>query len=240
MPSFADKVDLGERIIFIDSVTMLQRKGPGLIPILSGDRPESKNKKGDDTTARREAWFFAESLHWDPIFRDANRWFDRMTTNMRTKDRTERKASLKKLNSDLIKLKEDLDKVIMDLDKVLSWGTLQALFWDVDTLSKKIGDIMICLLMPPLDKVNETGDLSEQIHRNVRVAFALAMYKSDEGRYPPKLDALTPRYLLQVPNDLFSGKELIYRPTDAGYLLYSVGVNGQDDQGRTSDDTPPG
>ena len=43
-----------------------------------------------------------------------------------------------------------------------------------------------------------------------------------------------------VPGDLFSGKALVYRPTENGYLLYSVGVNGKDDGGRSADDEPPG
>ena len=43
-----------------------------------------------------------------------------------------------------------------------------------------------------------------------------------------------------MPDDLFSGKPLVYRPDDKGYLLYSVGVNGQDDGGRWMDDDPPG
>jgi hypothetical protein len=43
-----------------------------------------------------------------------------------------------------------------------------------------------------------------------------------------------------VPTDLYSGKALIYRPSENGYLLYSVGVNGLDEQGRGRDDTPPG
>jgi hypothetical protein len=55
-----------------------------------------------------------------------------------------------------------------------------------------------------------------------------------------KLEALAPKYLAEVPGDLFSGKPLIYRPSEKGYLLYSVGVNGQDDQGRSYDDDPPG
>ena len=43
-----------------------------------------------------------------------------------------------------------------------------------------------------------------------------------------------------MPSDLFSGKALIYRPAKNGYLLYSVGLNGRDDGGRSSADTPPG
>ena len=46
--------------------------------------------------------------------------------------------------------------------------------------------------------------------------------------------------LAQVPPDRFTGKPLIYRPRADGYLLYSVGVNGRDEQGRSYDDDPPG
>ena len=33
---------------------------------------------------------------------------------------------------------------------------------------------------------------------------------------------------------------MIYRPAEKGYLLYSVGVNGLDDGGRSYGDDPPG
>jgi hypothetical protein len=66
------------------------------------------------------------------------------------------------------------------------------------------------------------------------------MYKSDEGRYPMKLDALAPKYLPQIPGDLFSGKDLICRLSPAGYLRFSVGLNGRDDGGRSFTDDPPG
>ena len=46
------------------------------------------------------------------------------------------------------------------------------------------------------------------------------------GRYPKELDALAPKYLAKLAADLFSGKPLIYRPGEKGYLLYSVGANG--------------
>jgi hypothetical protein len=46
--------------------------------------------------------------------------------------------------------------------------------------------------------------------------------------------------LAAVPNDLFSGKPLVYRPAEKGYLLYSVGLNGKDEGGRSYGDDPPG
>jgi hypothetical protein len=72
------------------------------------------------------------------------------------------------------------------------------------------------------------------------VAFALAAYRREHGRYPEKLDALAPQYLATIPGDLFSGKALIYRSAANGYLFYSVGINGKDDGGRGYDDDPPG
>ena len=66
-----------------------------------------------------------------------------------------------------------------------------------------------------------------------------------EGRcLPPGSPAGEPhagrKSLTAVPNDLFSGKALVYRPMEKGYLFYSVGVNGKDEQGRSFDDDPPG
>ena len=51
---------------------------------------------------------------------------------------------------------------------------------------------------------------------------------------------MAPKYLAAVPGDLFSGKALVYRPAAGGYLLYSVGVNGKDEDGHRYDDDPPG
>ena len=83
------------------------------------------------------------------------------------------------------------------------------------------------------------GPLAE-FQNNLHVAFALAAYKLDEGRYPAKLDDLKPKYLAAIPGDVFSGKALIYKPDDKGFLLYSVGLNGKDDGGRWNDDDPSG
>jgi hypothetical protein len=101
---------------------------------------------------------------------------------------------------------------------------------------------MICLFVPATMKVQQAADRAEQTQRNLHLACALAAYKADEKRYPKTLDALAPRYLPAIPSDLFSGKALIYRPADSGngYLLYSVGVNGRDEEGRGYDDDPRG
>jgi hypothetical protein len=82
-------------------------------------------------------------------------------------------------------------------------------------------------------------DAAVQIRRNFRLALALAAYRSQHGRYPPTLADLPAEPPVNT-DDIFSGKPLIYRPSQDGYMLYSVGPNGRDDGGRHKADDPMG
>lgn len=67
--------------------------------------------------------------------------------------------------------------------------------------------------------------------------LALQTYHAEHHAYPPTLAALTPGYLSKLPDDPFATSGSFgYRRTPTGYLLYSVGPNGKDDGGKTSDD----
>jgi len=105
---------------------------------------------------------------------------------------------------------------------------------------KAIADLLVSRMMPAAAKIQNADDRWSQVQRNLYVAFALALYQRDHGRYPAKLDELAPKYLTKVPDDVFAAKPLIYRPAEKGYLLYSVGDNGKDEGGRWRDDDPPG
>src|SRR5262249_47323422 len=119
-------------------------------------------------------------------------------------------------------------------------GSLAKLVSSRAERGEHIGNVMIALLLPSIEKVLDSGDRTEQTQTNLQIAFALAAYRADQGKYPPRLDELAPKYLSKIPLDLFSGKPLIYRPAENGYLLYSVGVNGIDEDGRWTDDDPKG
>ena len=153
---------------------------------------------------------------------------------MRLKDRTAREKAWVGIEKDLKELKatlangEELAKAFTGLNST------------PELRGKVLGDTLICLLIPAVNKVQQAADRQEQTQRNLHVAFALAAYQREQGSYPKKLEELAPKYLANVPDDLFSGKALIYQPNAKGYLLYSVGVNGVDDQGRSYDDDPSG
>jgi hypothetical protein len=225
MPSVADKVDLGERFMFLDCVMMVARGGPQVLEGFAG------GKRPRPLTARQKESL--DRIDWDPALRNGNVWYDRMVAAMRLKSRTAREKALAEVERDVRKLKARTKPEVL-AQAVLGEGP------SPKAIGEAIGNIMISLLLPAVTRVQQAGDRTEQVHRNLEVAFALAAYRADHGRYPMKLEALAPKYLPEIPQDMFSGKALIYRPSEKGYLLYSVGVNGQDEQGRSYDDDPPG
>jgi hypothetical protein len=231
VPQMADKIALGERFFFLDSTMMMARGGVEYLEQMAGGPPAKA-----PTVQRALVQRGLDNLDWDPVLRSANRWYDRMVAAMRLKDRRAREEQLDKLERELKALRaKGLDLEVAGLAGLFVGGKDAS-----RAAGQKIGDLLICLLMPALRKVQQAGERQEQVRDNLRVALAVAAYRHDRGRYPEKLEALAPAYLAAVPKDRFSGKALVYRPSEKGYLLYSVGANGKDEEGRWYDDDPPG
>ncbi len=64
------------------------------------------------------------------------------------------------------------------------------------------------------------------------LAFALAVYHDDHGRYPTALKKLVPKFIKKLPNDPFTDKPLRYRCNGPGYILTSIGPRRQFGTGR--------
>ena len=76
---------------------------------------------------------------------------------------------------------------------------------------------------------------AETARRLLVTALALKRYHLQHGAYPAGLNELVPNYLKQVPMDPMDGKPLRYRlRPDGGFLLYSVGEDGEDNGGDPS------
>jgi hypothetical protein len=226
-PAIADKIDLGERFMYLDTVQLIRRGGPDMLEALGDGKAElpRPDRKMEQAMAR---------IDWEPALRNGNRWYDRMAAALREEDRAAREKDLNQIEKDVKTLKEAARPPAAFAKLILGKDPPDK------AVGGMIGDILIGLLMPAVRKVQGAYERTEQVRRNLHVAFALAAYRDDHGRYPAKLDDLSPKYLAAVPDDLFSGQALVYRPAEDGCLLYSVGVNGKDDGGRTYDDDPPG
>jgi hypothetical protein len=221
MTSFAEKIDLGERFMGLDAVQNIRRFGSHYLGLLQGgDQPEKPTP---------EQIKVLESIDWGSVMRIMNTWYDRMATAGRIPNRAEREKEYDRIDADLAKLKvfpgNIFDLAGKDGGKVVA---------------ESLANALTGMLLPAARKVQDSHDRSNQVERNLHIAFALAAYRADNGNYPAKLDALAPKYLPNVPGDLFSGKPLIYKPEGKGYLFYSVGLNGKDEGGRRADDMPPG
>ena len=64
------------------------------------------------------------------------------------------------------------------------------------------------------------------------VACALERHRLVSGVLPEELDELVPHYIEEVPIDVFSGQGLHYLRDGDGYVIWSVGWDGENDGGR--------
>ncbi|HYT59673.1 MAG TPA: hypothetical protein VEL06_05855, partial [Haliangiales bacterium] len=79
------------------------------------------------------------------------------------------------------------------------------------------------MLLPALGKVSLKAAKAQTAADQAALACALERFRLANGQFPEKLDALAPRFIDRIPNDVISGQPLKYRRLDEGkFLLYSV------------------
>jgi hypothetical protein len=91
------------------------------------------------------------------------------------------------------------------------------------------------MIIPNFTKAGDTAVHTENERQMTLAAIALKRYQLRHGQLPRSLDALVPEFLPMAPYDYMSAKTLNYRlKPDGGYVLYSVGEDGEDDGGDPS------
>jgi hypothetical protein len=87
-------------------------------------------------------------------------------------------------------------------------------------------------MLPNLETTFMKTALMESLALTARAGIACRIYKLRNKTYPDTLDALVPGLLSAVPTDPFTGKSLVYRREGEGFVVYSLGTNQKDDDGR--------
>lgn len=218
MPGAAEKFDGNERFMFLDAVQHARRTGMAGLERITQDGDPNPNGKLDDDEEKALAL-----LDWPLIFRTGGRRYDEIVAAFKLKVYAERRDALAAVEGDVEKLRRKLSRDPTGVG-----------------LSERTGILLIGTMMPAAGKIHVAAARAEQATRNLHLTFALAAYRADAGVYPAKLADLAPKYLATVPNDLFTDNPLVYKRSDNGYLLYSVGANGKDDGGATFSDDPKG
>jgi hypothetical protein len=65
-----------------------------------------------------------------------------------------------------------------------------------------------------------------------RVMVAVEQFRLARGRWPEAIDTLVPRFLEAVPIDPFTGRELILKKLGDGVVIYSLGADQTDNDGK--------
>jgi hypothetical protein len=102
----------------------------------------------------------------------------------------------------------------------------------LDSPRKKIGYWPVLYKFPGFQHVALRGEILTQQRDATLAAMALELYRRRHGTWPGSLDDLTPFPLPNVPLDRFTGEPLRFRLVDGQPLLYSTGVDRDDDGGR--------
>ncbi len=208
----AEKVDTSERFIVLDMGRYLEQKG---LKVLASEYTN--------------VWPLGDLLPVDmgEAMRTVNRWQDDTVAALRAPTRDERLALLRAIAAREAAIPSRTTGVRF---------VLSSLCGDARHRGRQLGELAISRMTPNTDKIMNAYDRVRQEHANLLVALALESHRLDKGAYPAKLSDLAEK----APDDLFSGKELIYKRDGEGYLLYSVGPDGLDGGGKGSDDDPKG
>jgi len=170
-------------------------------------------------------------LDWNRALRIVNRHYDRLVAASK-KPRLQRKEELAQINQD-ISFEYGTDKFRFSAILVMIFGSpFQG------TYSDDMSDAIMSMGTPSVGRLMAAHDVTIMKLELVKLALALAACKADKGEFPTSLDELRGKYIPEIPLDIFSGKPLVYRRVDKGYLLYSVGDDMKDDGGKDSGGEP--
>ncbi len=176
------------------------------------------------------------SIDWNLILRTMNGWFDQQVQAMSVEDPVERRGKVDRCIEEYWKLK----KSVADTCQPLGEAGLAKLLGHTDTPrsldeNKLLADMVVAMLYPilypPLEKTVAHHGSARAAFELARVTLALELWRAAHKEYPADLSVLAPGLLPAVPADPFSGQPFRYRRVKAGYALYSLGADLDDDGG---------
>jgi hypothetical protein len=208
---FGTSMDGLERLSFLDTVTRL---GSGEVD------PETLKMIGmsDDFDFLGHV-----RVDWNTALRKGNQFYDRYVAAARLPTFAERQNAFAQIEMDVQRMAQSLGV-----------DTVVAAVLSPSSRSDAVASIVIAQFMPAVEAVMNAQDRANTTLDLTRLAAAITVYRAEHGNYPEKLDNLAPGVLNSLPVDLYRGLPFSYKRIADGYLLYSFGPNGQDDDGSNS------
>ncbi len=208
-------IDEGERFLILDHVAMLSRG-------TTFDLTET----GESSLLSR----IESNLDWDEMLLMENDWYDKFAACMRKPTYAERSEAFDVFEKYSVELRSEMSgfsKIVKFIFLKLS-GRLGR-----KERSRRTAKLLLAVLAPSFFVSSSLQDKARMKGEVERLAFALAAYHAERGKYPRAIEELAPEYLKDIPNDLFVEKPLKYKLAGKGYRLYSVGPDMKDDGGQS-------
>ena len=220
MSKLVDCINVTERFLFLDGIALVAREGISAADKLTEGQEDSRGGNNSFLNSLAGA-----VINWDHVLRTGNKWYDEITAGYGKPSRSERKMAMSKVGEDIGK----------QAGAGSGWAsTLVTAISDPKQLyTREFAKVFSTKVLPTLRRIANVADRGTMQFELDKLAFALAAYRADHGSYPAKLADLKPKYVAEIPKDIFNDAELHYRQEGNGYLLYSVGVNEKDDGGKT-------
>jgi hypothetical protein len=212
LANVATCVDQMERISTLDSVVYASIYGFDAL---------SKNGAPDAKRAAIER----SSVDWNIVLKKLNAEYDEAAAAMRLPTGAERRRAFERFNSNLEKEAGKTKQIGLTITAILSRSTR----------SELIGSIFAALMLPAIDAAANAEDRTNSVLAMTQLSAALAVYRTSHDAYPEKIDVLIPAVIDKLPADSFNGKPFVYKRLGEGYLIHTVGMNGQDEAGSNND-----
>lgn len=148
----------------------------------------------------------------------------------------------RKANAQAIDEFFDLLKTVDTLPHEQRWDAIDRLESMVEETQPK--RLMIAgIYLPAVRKFHESLYRTRCEVEGTRLMLAIERFKATHSRPPASLPELVPGFLAEVPIDPINGEPFGYRPVTstassigAGYVVYSFGRDGEDDDAKIADD----
>ncbi len=89
-------------------------------------------------------------------------------------------------------------------------------------------------MLPGIDATCMKQAVLEALILTSRTGLACRVFKARSGRYPDSLAEIIPDLIPAIPIDPFTGDPLVYKREGEGFVVYSLGSNQKDDDGRST------
>src|SRR5262249_44354624 len=156
MGPLADRLDLSERVTYLDCVQLSPRGGVTQLEALSGGRMEKPTPAELRGLAR---------IDWEPALKDGNAMYDRMVTAARAKTRAERNRQFDRIEQDVKELKQ---KTVGDENSLAA--LIAAKEGDPGKeVGQAITNVLIGLMVPASGKVMSAAERAAQTQEDLAI-----------------------------------------------------------------------